>query len=127
MNANISAEPARVKATGKPNNKNNKVVYMSRSLVPSDYKTLSKIKKQCGITIFKKHSLDYYNSLGQSINEKIEQIELLRAVDNNLNMGTVLIKNQSISVDTLQDLRKVRKLMKSDKVKNSYLMINENF
>jgi hypothetical protein len=26
MNANISAEPARVKATGKPNNKNNKVV-----------------------------------------------------------------------------------------------------
>ncbi len=106
-------------------NQNNKVVYMSRSLIPSDYNEISQIKKQCGLTAFTKKSLDVYNSLNPSVNEKIEQIELLRAVDNNLNLGSVLIIKPSMSVDTAHDLKKVRELIKVDKVKNKYLSISD--
>jgi 3-deoxy-manno-octulosonate cytidylyltransferase (CMP-KDO synthetase) len=102
-------------------NQDSKVIYMSRSSIPSDFSKLAEIKKQCGITAFTKKSLDCYNSLKPSLNEKIEKIELLRAVDNNLNLGSVLVSNESISVDTPEDLKKVRKLIKLDKIKNKYL------
>ncbi len=102
-------------------NHKNKVLYMSRSLIPSNYTNLTKIKKQCGITAFSKDILDLYNSLSMSINEKIEKIELLRAIDNDLNIGTVLVDKPSMSVDTNKDLIKVKKIIKKDKILNKYL------
>jgi len=101
-------------------NKNNKVIYMSRSLIPSDYKDISEIKKQCGITAFTKKSLDIYNSLKPSVNEKIENIELLRAIDNNLKLGSVLVKHESMSVDTPDDLLKVKHVIKKDSILKKY-------
>ena len=102
-------------------NQNNKVLYMSRSLIPSDDGNLKNIKKQCGITIYKYSSLKLYNTYKESINERYESIELLRAIDNNLNVGTTLINDEAISVDTFGDLAKVRKLFKTDKLLNSYI------
>jgi len=46
---------------------------------------------------------------------------LLRAVDNNLNLGTVLINNASMSVDTPYDLKKVKQIIKKDKLLIKYL------
>lgn len=102
-------------------NQLNKVIYLSRSLIPSEYTLTKKIKKQCGITAFTKQSLDRYISLDESINEKIEKIELLRAIDNNLKVGSVLINKQTLSVDTYQDLIKVRNLIKKDKIITRYI------
>lgn len=102
-------------------NQSNRVLYLSRNLIPGGFQNLSKIKKQCGITSFTKKILDYYNSLDPSVNEKIEQIELLRALDNSLVLGSVEIKKHSISVDTQKDLNKVRKLMLDDIVAQKYL------
>ena len=94
---------------------------MSRSLIPSDYRNLKKIKKQCGITIYKYFALKLYSTYKESINERYESIELLRAIDNNFNVGTTLINDEAISVDTYGDLVKVRKLFKNDKLLNSYI------
>lgn len=102
-------------------NQNNKVLFMSRSLIPSDYRNLKKIKKQCGITIYKYFALKLYSTYKESINERYESIELLRAIDNNFNVGTTLINDEAISVDTYGDLVKVRKLFKNDKLLNSYI------
>lgn len=102
-------------------NQSNRVLYLSRNLIPSGYNNLSKIKKQCGLTSFTKKILDNYNSFSPSINEKIEQIEMLRALDNGLTLGAVEIKKYSISVDTQKDLNRVRILMLDDIVTKKYL------
>ena len=121
--------PHRLITKPKKNNKNavkivtnqkNKVIYMSRNLIPSDYKQLKKIKKQCGLTIYSSDALNFYNTHHQSSNEKIESIELLRAIDNDFNVGTLLVNKETISVDTQGDLNKVRSLFKTDKLFKLY-------
>ncbi len=48
----------------------------------------------------------------QTVLEKIEDLEQLRALENGYRIKVVITKHDSIGVDTPEDLEKVRKIMK---------------
>ena len=52
--------------------------------------------------------------------EKIEGIELLRALENNLNLGTFVIHESSFAVDVKRDLLRVINLMPKDPIRKLY-------
>ena len=52
--------------------------------------------------------------------EKIEGIELIRAIENNLNLGTFVINGSSFAVDVNQDLMRAIDVMPRDRVRKLY-------
>ena len=52
--------------------------------------------------------------------EKIEGIELLRAIENNLNLGTFIIHGSSFAVDVNQDLMRAINLMPRNRIRRLY-------
>ena len=53
--------------------------------------------------------------------EGTEGIELLRAIENDLNVGTFSINTKTFSINTINDLRKAKKIMKNDKLLKKYI------
>ena len=101
--------------------KKGKVVYFSRSVAPFDYHD-KKIKyyKVLSVVSFKPQALRKYNKFRMSRIEKIEGIELLRAIENNIKIGTFVIKTDSFSVDVNEDLQKAIELMPKDRFRKFY-------
>ena len=100
---------------------NGKILYFSRALVPFDYKNINnKYYRDLSIVSFKYNALKKYNSFKQGKIEKIEGIELLRAIENNLNLGTFVATNSGFAVDVNQDLMKAIDLMPYDKIRKLY-------
>ena len=64
-----------------------------------------------GIYSFRYETLKKFISLPPSNNEKIRQLEQMRALDANMSIGVGYIKNVPIGVDTIEDLLKVEKLI----------------
>ncbi|MCM8804497.1 MAG: 3-deoxy-manno-octulosonate cytidylyltransferase [Candidatus Omnitrophica bacterium] len=100
--------------------KNKYALYFSRSLIPypriyfSD-KNLSKNKKvvfykHIGIYVFRKNFLLKFSSLPCSFLEKIEKLEQLRIIENGYKIKVVIVKSDSPSVDTLEDIKKILKI-----------------
>ena len=91
---------------------NGKCIYMSRMPIPYPKGTLSvKYKKLIGIECFNKEALDFYSHTPMGELERIEDIDHLRFIEHG---KTVIIKrtdSESLSVDTKNDLEKVRKIM----------------
>ena len=52
--------------------------------------------------------------------EKIEGIELLRALENNISIGTLIIKGSDFAVDVNADLMKAIDIMPRDKIRKLY-------
>ena len=99
----------------------NKVLYMSRENLPFSYKNKKLLySRHLDIISFKPEALATFSTLRKSYNEQFESIELLRALDNNLNVGTFLIKNKTFSVNTSLDFLKAKKLMKYCKIRKQY-------
>lgn len=91
-------------------NKSN-LLYMSRAPIPSNNKN-SSFKQVC-IYVFPKFSLKYYGlNKKKSKNEKIENIEILRLLDNGLRVKMIELKKQSYAIDRIEDVKKVLKLLK---------------
>ena len=61
-----------------------------------------------------------FKKLKQSSLEKIEGIELMRALENNMKLGTFNLKGSSFSVDTKDDFLKAIKFMSDDKIRKKY-------
>ena len=100
---------------------NGKILYFSRAQVPFDYKNVkSKFYKDLSIVSFKYEALKKYNKFKEGKIEKIEGIELLRAIENNLNLGTFLATNSGFAVDVNSDLMKAIDLMPSNKIRKLY-------
>ena len=103
-------------------NSKNEVIYISRANIPHAFKNESKyFKKHLSVVSFKPESLITFGESKISELEKIEDIELLRALENNLKVGTFTIKSDTFSVDILEDYLKAKKYFKSDKIKKNYL------
>ena len=101
--------------------RNNKILYFSRAVVPYDYKNKDiKFYRDLSIVSFKYEALKKYNNFKEGKIEKTEGIELLRAIENNLNLGTFIAKNSGFAVDVNQDLMKAIDLMPSDKIRKLY-------
>jgi len=76
-----------------------------------------------GVYAFRPKVLKKFVNLNQSNNEVKRKLEQLRAMDNNLKIKTVRIDYNPPSVDTINDLRKIRLIFKK---KKSNLLKYEN-
>ena len=103
-------------------NKNNKVLYFSRAKIPFNYKNKKNLQyfKDLSIVSFKPKALEKFSKVGMSKIEKEEGIELLRALDNDLCIGTFVSKGTSFSVDVNEDLLKAIDVMPTNKYRKLY-------
>jgi len=85
-----------------------RAVYFSRNIVPLK----PPYWHHLGIYAFRRKALKKFVTLPQGYLEKNEGLEQLRALENGFWMECVIVASESISVDTQEDLDKVRKLLK---------------
>ena len=94
-------------------NENNELVYMSRYPIPfnnSSDKLPYKLQ-QIPIYGFTKNALNIFSSSKKSLNEKYEDIEILRFLDKGLKVKMLETDATCISVDTEQDIIRVEKYL----------------
>ena len=94
--------------------KKSDLLYMSRAGIPSNKKKkFTKALRQVCIYSFPKNSLKKFLSFKKkTLLENIEDLELLRFVENGINVKMISMSNTSISVDLPIDLKKVEKRIK---------------
>ena len=68
-----------------------------------------------GVYMYKASILEKIVKLKQTINEKIQNLEQLRALENNIIINVLLAKHLAIGIDTLQDLSQFTKLINNSK------------
>ena len=61
-----------------------------------------------------------YSKMSESVLERIEGVELLRAIENNLTIGTFELSGDSFSVDVGQDYVNAIDAMKDDRLFQKY-------
>lgn len=98
-------------------NNNSKVLYLSRLPVPYGATTFL---KHLSIIGFTPESLQRFCNYNPSKNELFENVELMRALDNGMSIGTLELNGDSFSIDVLEDYSKSIECMKLDKVRNLY-------
>jgi len=92
------------------------VIYLSRSKIPHGFIKKSKYYlKHLSIISFLPDSLKKFSTSPQTKLEKIEGIELLRALEIGLRMKTIILRGNSFSVDIKKDLKKAKRFIKKDK------------
>ena len=90
---------------------NGEVIYMSRSDIPHFFRNNESLKKHLSIIAFTKKSISRFCEFPPSKYELMEGIELLRAIENNLDVQTVELEGETRAVDTYEDLLYVRSEM----------------
>ena len=76
--------------------------------------------KHLSVISFKPESLKKFSKLPQGNLEKIEGIELMRALENDMKIGTFNLEGSSFSVDTKDDFLKAVKFMNIDRIRDKY-------
>jgi len=99
-------------------NKNEELVYMSRSVIPGSKENEKKLKikylKQVCIYAFNSEELKIYGYNKKKSNlEKLEDIEILRFFEINKKIKMVKTSSGSLAVDQKKDIKKIEKLLKS--------------
>ena len=89
-------------------------VFLSRSPVPYPNGSIDyDYYKQVCVYAFRRVSLLKFAEFPRSRNEKIEDIEILRLIDNGIKVKFVKVLTGSIAVDTTKDYELVKQLMES--------------
>ena len=98
-----------------------RVLYFSRAQVPFNFKE-KKIKyyRDLSIVSFLPSALNKYSKLKMGFNEKTEGIELIRAIENDIKIGTFIATGSGFAVDVNQDLMKAIDVMPNDKIRKKY-------
>lgn len=103
-------------------NEKNRIMWMTRADAPYSFNNSNIVlSKHLSIIVFSYKSLIKYSKLKRSKFEKIESVELLRAIENNIILGSNQIKSNSFSVDVIEDFIKAKKFLKKDKIKDKYI------
>jgi len=114
--------------TKKTNSKNivkivknkNKVIYMTRLDAPLNFTVNINFYKHLSVISFKPKALRKFKKLKRGEIEKVESIELMRAIENDLSVGTFVSKSNSFSVDIKKDYSKAIKEIKKDYFRKFY-------
>ena len=94
---------------------NNNAVYFSRYPAPYNFKNInSEYYKQIGLYAFKKKALNIFRKNKMGYLEKMESVELLRILENDYKIKMVKVTKYSKSVDTIDDLNYVKKLIEKN-------------
>lgn len=97
------------------------VLYCSRTDLPSDALTpVNTLQKMCFIVAFRTPFLLQYASWEPTPLEQVEYNEYLRVLEHGELLRAVRITDAKISVDTQEDLKIVRGLMKNDHIRFEY-------
>ena len=105
--------------------KNYNALYFSRAVIPFNrtdsgnnlkkLKTISKDKKfykHIGLYVYRKRFLLKFARMKESYLEKTEKLEQLRIIENGERIRVVLTNKDSLSIDTKNDLKKIKALLK---------------
>ena len=76
-----------------------------------DAKTNNYIYQHIGIYIYKKSILKKFINLNQTENEKVNKLEQLRALDNQIPINVVLAETKPMGIDTKSDFVKFKKIL----------------
>ena len=103
--------------------KQNFALYFSREPIPSDKKGINTeyMYKQVCIIPFTRDFLIKFNELEPTPLEIIESVDMLRVLEHGYKVKMVLTKHETYSVDNIEDLKHVEKLMKKDKLMKLYI------
>jgi len=96
---------------------NSQVVYLSRALVPFNS---NEYLKHLSIISFTPEGLWKFATLPASHNEIIERVELLRAIDYGMTIGTFNLTGDCFSVDVWEDYTRAKIAMSTDQIKLKY-------
>jgi len=105
---------------------NGKIIFMSRSDIPNQFTFDTILKKHLSIIAFRYDSLQNYANHPKSELEKIESVELLRAIEMGISIGTFEVKDETFSVDVEDDYKKAIRAMRDDKIFKIYGERNVN-
>jgi len=89
---------------------------MSRRNVPYSFLKDAVYKKHLSIIAFRVSSLFAFAASKPTALEEIEGIELLRAIEIGLKVGTFEEYGETLSVDTKEDYERVQRLMLRDEI-----------
>lgn len=103
-------------------NLKNEVLYLSRADLPFVYNNSKNFffNKHLSIISFLPSALKKFASTKKTFLEKIENIELVRALEQSLKIKTLKLNGDSFSVDVKKDLIAARKKIKNDKLRKKY-------
>ena len=86
-----------------------KALYFSRQAIPHNAKTYY---EHSGIYLYRKEALEKFVSLNRSHLEIQEQLEQLRALENDIQIGVTITPEAPLNIDTHLGLKKAQKLHK---------------
>ncbi|MDA7805115.1 3-deoxy-manno-octulosonate cytidylyltransferase [Schleiferiaceae bacterium] len=103
---------------------NQNAIYFSREPIPSRKKGILKVPmyKQVCVIPFRREFLINYNKMSQTSLEKIESVDMLRIIENGLEIKMVYSAEDNSSVDTAADLENVISKMQSDELMKNYVL-----
>ena len=101
--------------------KNNKVIYFSRAKAPYPFRSKGNFYHHLDIISFKPQALKKFKNFKKGLLEQIEGIELLRAIENKLSIGTFEIDTKTFSINTQEDFKKAQKILSKDKLTKKYI------
>ena len=101
---------------------NSFALYFSREPIPSRKKGAKEVPmyKQVCIIPFRRDFLIKFNRLALTPLEIIESVDMLRVLENGYKVKMVFSQYETYSVDTIEDLRKVERLMINDPLMKTY-------
>ncbi len=97
-------------------------IYFSREPIPSRKKGVSQVPmlKQVCIIPFRRDYLLKFNALPPTPLEQIESVDMLRVIEHGDRVRMVMTDSETVSVDTPEDLERVKRLMEGDKLMAEY-------
>lgn len=99
----------------------NRVMTLTRATIPHRYAIpLTTINKHLSVIGFTKEALFKYSQLEPTPNEQSEDIELLRALENDMRLYSLPVEGNSFSIDVQDDLLKARVAMATDQYFGDY-------
>jgi len=103
-------------------NLDSNALYFSREPVPSRKKGINDVPmfKQVCIIPFKRDYLIKFNSMPETPLEQIESVDMMRILEHGENVHMVMTDEDTLSVDTPQDLERVVEMMRHDDVMKLY-------
>ena len=98
-----------------------RITYLSRAVIPQPFRHRPNYYlKHLSIISFKPRALKKFASFPIGSLEKAEGIELLRALENGLALGTVVFEGSSFSVDVEEDYIKAKEIILKDETRKQY-------
>ena len=90
-----------------------RALYFSRSPIPNlrDKSSPPPYYKHLGFYAYRNGFLQEFTKLSPGVLEELEKLEQLRALEHGFSISVVIAPSDSISVDTAEDLARVRKIM----------------